>query len=99
MKEQQVPDATPDARHVGDKIFYWRNQEWVESTFVKQAVVSIKHGSPAYVELLLCCPEIGKYMTLGRNVLLSWQGKYIRITAEGETDWSAEKWRAFFAAP
>ena len=99
MKEQQVPDATPDARHVGDKIFYWRNQEWVESTFVKQAVVSIKHGSPAYVELLLCCPEIGKYMTLGRNVLLSWQGKYIRIAAEGETDWSAEKWRAFFAAP
>jgi Ca-activated chloride channel family protein len=98
MKEQQVLDTNDQARYVGDKSFFWQNNEWVESTRQKQEILAVKHGSAAYVQLLLCYPEIGKYMTLGRNVVFSWNGKYIRIGDSGETDWTADTWRAFFAA-
>jgi Ca-activated chloride channel family protein len=98
MKEQQVLDSGQQARYVGDKAFYWQNDEWVESTWQKQPVLAVKHGSAAYVQLLLLDPGIGKYMTLGKKVVFSWNGKYIRIGDSGETDWTADKWRAFFAS-
>jgi Ca-activated chloride channel homolog len=97
MKEEQVLSSSHEARYAGDKTFYWQNDEWVESAWQKQPVLTVKHGSAAYVQLLLCYPDIGKYMTLGRNVVFSWNGKYIRIGDSGETDWTADKWRSFFA--
>ena len=98
MKEAAriVEAKKSDVRFVGGQTFYYRDGEWVDSRYKDEKVVEIKHGSVAYVNLLLCYPEIGKYMKLGERVLLKLNKKFVRIGEVGKGNMNKKKIRQTF---
>ena len=93
MKEavRIVETKKSDVRYVGGRTFYYRDGEWVDSQYKDEKVVEIKHGSTAFVNLLLCYPEIGKFMKLGNCVVVKLNKKFVRIGERGKEDTSQQK--------
>ncbi len=88
MKRSERVEAEPRAgvRVIDGCTFYLRDGEWVDSRYKDQPVIEIRHGSPAYVRLLLGYPQLGPFMTLGDKVLVLFKDKYIRVGENGRTD-------------
>ena len=75
-------------RYVEDKTFVKRGDEWRISTFDEKRdaknIVSVKFGSKLYFALISRYPRAGKYCALGHNVLFELEGKFVKISGEGE---------------
>ncbi len=74
-------------RTVGDRAFVLRDGVWTDTTYDTETMVPerVAFGSERYFELLHDHPEWGRYLALGPEVLLVWQGQAYYIGAQGET--------------
>lgn len=65
---------------VADKTFYFKKDKWIDSVYVDGTdTVEIEFGSDAYFELLKTYPSIGKYLSVGDNMVLVYEGKTYHI--------------------
>jgi Ca-activated chloride channel family protein len=97
--------SQPVVQTVGGKTFFWRNNQWVDSTFNADGATPqvIPFASDAYFELLGARPELGQFLALGEQMILVVDGQAYQVTAEGEEqgsggaeeqgDWKQGDWR------
>ncbi len=86
----------PDARYIAGRTFYLRDGEWVDHSYKDQKLVEIKYGSQAFTNLVICYPKLGKFMTLGRSLIVELNGKYLRIGDRGREEMCQEELRKIF---
>jgi Ca-activated chloride channel family protein len=82
----------PAIQVVGNKTFFWRDGQWVDSTFDAEgpAPEVIPFASAAYFELLQTRPELGQFLALGEQMILVIDGRAYEVTAEGGEQGSGE---------
>lgn len=69
-----------EVRYVGDKTFFLRDGFWQDSQYEEGAAVrEYAFGSKAYFDLLALRPELGRYLSLGKSLILSFEGENFRI--------------------
>ena len=98
MKELRESDRFKEqpaagVRRLENRTFHLRDSFWIESGYDGIKTVDVVHGSEAYVNLLLCYPELGRFMTLGERIVLRFKGVYLRIGDEGVENRSRQQWR------
>jgi hypothetical protein len=72
-------------RYKEDKVFYFRDGFWVDSLYLEgSAVEEVRFNSEAYFDLISRVPGIGKYLSVGQNVIISFAGKNYKIIGESE---------------
>lgn len=76
---------TQKVKYIGEKTFYFNGRAWVDSVYqtAKLPEVKVSYISDEYFELLSKEPELGKYLSLGENVIVCYKGKAYIITSEG----------------
>ncbi|MBA3992432.1 MAG: hypothetical protein C0469_02825 [Cyanobacteria bacterium DS2.3.42] len=75
-----------EMKTIEDKTFYMVNGFWTESTF-KQAdktVKEIKFKSEEYFALMKSVPGISKYLSVGRQVIVEFNGTWYKIVQSGD---------------
>lgn len=77
--------SQPLVQTVGNKTFFWRNGQWVDSTFDAdgETLQAIPFASDAYFDLLNTQPESGQFLALGEQMILVLDGQAYQVTAEG----------------
>jgi Ca-activated chloride channel family protein len=82
-----------EVRYVGDKTFFRRDAYWEDSRFDDSAPTrNYQYGSEAYFQLVAEQPQMGRYLALGKNVLIAYGNQQFRIgEAEIETKVGEEK--------
>lgn len=69
-------------RYVGDKTFYLRDGFWEDSQYDDSlGARAVSYGTDGYFRLLRERPELGRYLALGKNILLNSGGEQLRIDA------------------
>ena len=87
-KKDKTADAALNTRDVEDKTFYLENGVWTDSACLDQErdkPVRIVFGSKEYFELLKSKPGIARYLSVGKNLLLSFDGVLYRIVPDAST--------------
>lgn len=78
--------AAVETRSAGGKTFYLRAGTWVDADYElaegKASPVKIAYLSPEYFDLLARQPGLGRYLALGPDVTVFYQGTAYRIAAE-----------------
>jgi len=87
--ENTAQVRSTEVRYVGDKTFFLRDGFWQDSQYEEGAAVrEYTFGSRAYFDLVVLRPELGRYLSLGKSLILSYGGENFRIveadTAVGE---------------
>lgn len=68
---------------VADKTFYMRGSYWVDSSYIEGKSGKVKEvtfGSNEYFELIKNVPGISKYLSVGRQLILVYQGNCYKIS-------------------
>ena len=79
-KDQASEVISEKIRYKEDKVFYLRDGFWVDSLFQEGSdVEEVRFNSDAYFELISRLPGIGKYLSIGQNVIISFAGKNYKI--------------------
>ena len=69
-----------EVRYVGDRTFFLREGFWEDTRFDFHAPTrTLRYGSDAYFELLAEYPVLGRFLALGRNVLIAHGDEQFRI--------------------
>jgi Ca-activated chloride channel family protein len=66
-------------KNLGKKTFYFKDGIWTESDYNNEKTIQIKFLSEEYFKLLKLSPEIGKYISIGKNIIFKFKGKWYRI--------------------
>ena len=73
-------DVALSIKTVADKTFYFKEGKWVDSLYAdKTETVDIEFCSEKYFELLKKFPEMAKYLAVGDNIILVYEGKSYNI--------------------
>ncbi|MFH1084771.1 MAG: VIT domain-containing protein, partial [Chloroflexota bacterium] len=86
LREADVAAApqTEQVRTVGARTFVLRAGVWTDTTYdPKLKPERIAFGSARYFELLAKHPEWGRYLALGPDVLLMWEGRAYEVVPGG----------------
>lgn len=77
-----------ELRHVADKVFVLRDGIWTDTSFdpSRMSTIDVQFGSPAYFELLSRYPASGRYLAVGREVVVVLDGSAYRVAGEGNAD-------------
>lgn len=88
---QKMEIKAPESRMIDERTFYLINGKWVDSQVRGETPdLTIKAYSDAYFFLVKRVPEIGKFLTLGENLVIKVNDKSVEISASsGETQASA----------
>jgi len=88
MKEISVPkEEVESVRAVGSRTFVLRDKIWTETTYTKETkTLDIKYLSNAYFKILSNKLEIGKYLALGKNIILLVNNVWIKIGESGKSE-------------
>jgi len=74
-----APDEHQQVRTVGDKVFVLREGVWTDTLYDAGSMATkrgdIVFGSARYFELLRAHPQWGRYLALGQQVILVWDGR------------------------
>jgi hypothetical protein len=70
-------------QQIGNKVFYYQDEQWVDNDLASQTVQNITYGSEEYFSLLATNTENGRFMSLGKNVTFCVDEQCYQI-AEGE---------------
>ena len=77
-----------EMKTVEDKTFYMVSGFWTESTFHAKAadkkVKEIKFNSDEYFSLMKSVPGITKYLSVGRQVIVEFDGTWYKIVQPGD---------------
>ena len=72
-----------EVRYVGDRTFFLRHDYWEDSRFDHSApTLNYRYGSEAYFQLVAQQPQLGRYLALGKNVLIASGNQQFRIGAD-----------------
>ena len=77
--------ASSAIRTTGGKTFYLREGVWLDSEFKagsKLPETSVKFGSEDYFDLLKHKPALAQFLSLGEQVVVIFEGRIYRVTAE-----------------
>jgi Ca-activated chloride channel family protein len=67
-------------KHVGDKTFYLRGNQWIDSDYGEgMKVIDIKYLSSKYLDILARNPKLGRYLALGTNLIVVYENRCYRI--------------------
>jgi Ca-activated chloride channel family protein len=84
-KDQAAEVISEKIRYKEDKVFYFRDGFWVDSIYQEgSAVEVIPFNSEAYYNLVGRVPGINKYLSVGRNVIITFAGKNYKIIDDSE---------------
>jgi Ca-activated chloride channel family protein len=84
-KDQASEVISEMIRYKEDRVFYFKDGFWVDSLYLEgSAVEEVRFDSTAYYDLVSRIPGIGKYLSVGRNVIVSFDGKNYKIIGESE---------------
>jgi len=65
---------------VDNKTFYLKNGFWTDSEYEPEMkVINMKYSSDEYFKLISQKPDIGKFLALGKKVILCYEGKCYKI--------------------
>lgn len=82
LKQSTVSDdrSQETVRHIGKKAFYFTKEGWIDSGYeAGMKTVEIRAFSKRYFELLEKKPGIGRYLSLGLDVTVVYEGICYRI--------------------
>ena len=81
MQEAEQLAITESAiKHVKDKTFYLLDKVWVDSTHKKDTkTTKVEFGSKAYFDLLKKEPNLAKYLSVGKHVIVCYKGTCYEI--------------------
>jgi Ca-activated chloride channel family protein len=86
-------------RQVQDRVFFQQGSNWIENTYTdKMDVIKIKAFSEAQFQLLEKDPALGKYMSVGSEVLIMVNGNAVQISAEGQEKLSDKDLKKLFGS-
>jgi Ca-activated chloride channel family protein len=74
-------DSEIVVRKIGAKTFYLENDFWVDSEFKTEAKlpeIKVKFASNEYFDLIGKQPELARFLALGEQVVVVWNGKIYR---------------------
>jgi Ca-activated chloride channel family protein len=77
-----VQDIAQRVRYIGNKVFYYRNGTWYDSTYDPQKdkqLITIKYMSDEYIKLATEIKGIARYLVLGDSLILKFGGKVYKI--------------------
>lgn len=77
-----------ELKTVDDKTFYLVDGYWTESTFQSNKTAKlkeIKFGSDEYFDLMKSAPGISKFLSVGRRVIVEFNGVWYKIVLPGNT--------------
>jgi len=84
-KDQAAEVISEKIRYKEDRVFYFRDGFWVDSLYLEGSVVEeVPFNSEAYYDLVERVPGIGKYLSIGRNVIITFAGKNYKIIGDSE---------------
>ena len=90
LKQQSVATeaVSKEIRYLGTKTFYRIHEVWTDSEYPKgQETLKIVFGSDAYFQLLDAVPEIGKFLSLGEQLIVCLdEDLCLNIGTQGITD-------------
>jgi len=67
-------------KHIGDKTFFLRDEYWVDSAFKEgMKVKEVKYLSDEYFSLLKDKPELGKYFSTAKKIIIVFKGECYKI--------------------
>jgi Ca-activated chloride channel family protein len=70
-------------KRVRNKTFYQRDGVWVDDKYKEEMKTEqIEYASDAYFDLIAKHPELSKYLSLGKQVIVCYKGKCYEITAK-----------------
>lgn len=73
------------ARYIGGKAFFLRNDFWIDSDYIEgQVTTKFEFGSEAYFAFLDEHPELAKYFSIGKNVIVSQNNKVFQVHEKGK---------------
>lgn len=79
--EGLTKDVTESIKTVEDKTFYLKSGIWTDSLYKDgKDKIEVKFLSDKYFELLKTCPKLGKYLSVGNNVIVIFEGKAYHIS-------------------
>jgi Ca-activated chloride channel family protein len=77
------PGAYPEGaavKYVDNKTFFYKNGFWTDSEYEPEMkTIQISYGSEEYFSLLTQKAGIGKYLALGKKVILCYEGKCYKV--------------------
>ena len=80
QKANQLAITGSAIKHVKDKTFYLLDKVWVDSTHKKDAkTTKVEFGSKAYFDLLKKEPNLAKYLSVGKHVIVCYKGTCYEI--------------------
>ena len=86
-----------DVAFLDNKTFYNKDGLWVDSEYDgKIKTIKILKFSPAYFKILNTFPEVGKFMSLGDDVIFVLKDLAFQVGDEGETDLSDDDLERLF---
>jgi Ca-activated chloride channel family protein len=69
-----------EVKYVGKKTFFFKNGFWTDSEYEPEMETTrIAYGSDEYFRLLSQEPELGKYLALGKKIIVCYKGKCYKI--------------------
>jgi Ca-activated chloride channel family protein len=72
-----------EVKYVGNKTFFLRDGVWTDSQYTQdEPTLDYEYGSEKYFSLLIGKPELGRYLAIGKNVLLCFDSQNYRILEE-----------------
>jgi Ca-activated chloride channel family protein len=86
-------------RHVGRRLFVFRDGAWTDLNFVTSfKVVELAPFSDAYFELVRRLPAVKPYFALGDHVIIAGDGLALRLTPDGTTTWKSRELKSVLRA-
>ena len=80
QEAEQLAITGAAIKHVKDKTFYLLDKVWVDSTHKKETKTKkVEFGSDAYFELLKKEPDLAKYLSIGKHVIICYKGTCYEI--------------------
>jgi len=80
-----ISPATAEVKHVGEKAFVLHDGLWIDTIYEPDRMETVKvgFGTDGYFDLLSARPEWGKYLALGKHVIVVLEGRAYEVT-EGD---------------
>ncbi|UCG75216.1 MAG: hypothetical protein JSV95_10820, partial [Gemmatimonadota bacterium] len=86
-------------RHVGRRLFVFRDGAWTDLNFVTSLnVIELAPFSDAYFELIRRLPAVKPYFALGDQVVIAGEGLALRLTPDGATTWKSGELKSVLRA-
>ena len=78
--ESEGAEARAEVKYVDKKTFFFKNEFWTDSEYEPEMkTTKIAYGSDEYFSLLSKDPELGKYLALGKKIIVCHKGKCYRV--------------------